>query len=119
MNEFPKLFIPGPTHVSDDVLEILSTPQIGPRPPEISTLISTIKEGLAKVLYTNNHIHLISHAATGLWEMGLTNSTKRGVLHAVNGAFSSKWSTIPEKCGLKSNTIDAIIFSLRVGAISM
>ena len=24
MNEFPKLFIPGPTHVSDDVLEILA-----------------------------------------------------------------------------------------------
>ena len=106
MNEFPKLFIPGPTHVSNDILEILSTPQIGHRTPEISILISDIKRGLKKVLYTDNHIHLVSHAATGLWEMGLTNSTQRGVLHTVNGAFSSKWSTIPEKCGIESESIE-------------
>ena len=106
MNEFPKLFIPGPTHVSNDILEILSTPQIGHRTPEISLLISYIKKGLKKVLYTDNHIHLISHAATGLWEMGLINCTQTGVLHAVNGAFSSKWSTIPEKCGLNSESIE-------------
>ena len=106
MNKFPKLFIPGPTHVSDNILNILSTPQIGHRTPEISVLISNIKKKLSKVLYTKNHIHLISHAATGLWEMGLTNSTKKGVLHAVNGAFSSKWSMVPEKCGLVSESIN-------------
>jgi len=105
MNKFPKLFIPGPTHVSEDILKILSTPQIGHRTPEISMLISDIKRGLKKVLYTDNHIHLISHAATGLWEMGITNCAQKGVLHAVNGAFSSKWSTVPGKCGLKSESI--------------
>ena len=106
MNKFPKLFIPGPTHVSNNILEVLSTPQIGHRTPEISVLISNIKQGLKKVLYTNNHIYLVSHAATGLWEMGIINCTKKGILHAVNGAFSSKWSTIPSKCGLKSESID-------------
>ena len=40
MKQFPKLFIPGPTHVSNDILEILSTPQIGHRTPEISELIN-------------------------------------------------------------------------------
>mgnify|MGYP001215426011 CR=1 FL=1 len=60
MKNFPKLFIPGPTHVSDDILDILSTPQIGHRTPEISKLISNITEGLEKVLYTNNHIYLVS-----------------------------------------------------------
>ena len=106
MNEFPKLFIPGPTHVSKDILEILSTPQIGHRTPEISTLIAYLKEGLSEVLYTDNHIHLISHAATGLWEMGLTNSVQKGVLHAVNGAFSSKWAMVPGRCGLHSESIE-------------
>ncbi len=106
MNKFPKLFIPGPTHVSNEILQILSTPQIGHRTPEISELICELKKGLREVLYTDNHIYLISHAATGLWEMGLTNSVQKGVLHAVNGAFSSKWSTIPEKCGLESESIE-------------
>tara|TARA_B100002052_G_scaffold37650_2_gene29825 strand:- start:3560 stop:4639 length:1080 start_codon:yes stop_codon:yes gene_type:complete len=106
MSKFPKLFIPGPTHVSDDILKVLSTPQIGHRTPEISDLILELKSGLKEVLYTDNKIYLISHAATGLWEMGLTNSVQKGVLHAVNGAFSSKWSTVPDKCGLKSKSID-------------
>jgi len=106
MSKFPKLFIPGPTHVSDNILEILSTPQIGHRTPEISNLISYLKKNLQEILYTENHIHLISHAATGLWEMGLINSVQKAVLHAVNGAFSSKWATIPGKCNLKSDSID-------------
>ena len=59
MKQFPKLFIPGPTHVSQDILETLSTPQIGHRTPEISKLISDITEDLKKVLYTKakNHLH--------------------------------------------------------------
>ena len=77
MKQFPKLFIPGPTHVSNDILEILSTPQIGHRTPEISELIKRITKRLKRVLYTDNHIYLISHAATGLWEMGLKNCTKK------------------------------------------
>ena len=76
MYKYPKLFIPGPTHVSDDILESLSEKQIGHRTPEISELIKYIIRGIQKILYTNNHIYLVSHAATGLWEMGLRNSVQ-------------------------------------------
>ena len=43
--KYPKLFIPGPTHVSDDVLQAMATPQIGHRTPEVSVLIQKIIEG--------------------------------------------------------------------------
>ena len=105
MKKFPKLFIPGPTHVSDDILDVLSTPQIGHRTPEISELIQELTEGIQRVLYTSNHVYLVSHAATGLWEMGVKNSCLKGVLHAVNGAFSSKWATVSGKCGIKTQSI--------------
>ena len=39
MNSYPKLFIPGPTHVPESVMRALSTPQIGHRTEEISNLI--------------------------------------------------------------------------------
>ena len=39
MNSFPKLFIPGPTFVPDDVMKSMNTPQIGHRTPEFSELI--------------------------------------------------------------------------------
>jgi len=106
MKNFPKLFIPGPTHVSDDILKILSTPQIGHRTPEISELIKDLTKGLQEILYTKNHIYLISHPATGLWEMGIKNCTKKSILHAVNGAFSSKWSIVSDKCGFKTHAIN-------------
>ena len=68
--------------------DTFSTPQIGHRTPEISELIDCLIKGIQKVLYTKNHIYLVSHAATGLWEMGTKNSVKKGVLHCSNGAFS-------------------------------
>jgi len=106
VSKFPKLFIPGPTHVSDDILDTLSTPQIGHRTPEISELIDYLVKGIQKVLYTKNHIYLVSHAATGLWEMGTKNSVNKGVLHCINGAFSSKWFLSSQKSGFNTDAID-------------
>ena len=106
MSKYPKLFIPGPTHVSDEILNSLSTPQIGHRTPEISNLIDYLINGIQKLLYTNNHIYLVSHAATGLWEMGTRNSVKKGILHCSNGAFSSKWAHASDKSGLNTKVIE-------------
>jgi len=106
LSDFPKLFIPGPTYVSEDILDSLSTPQIGHRTPEISELIDYLVKGVQDVLYTKNDIYLVSHAATGLWEMGIRNSVKKGVLHAVNGAFSSKWALSSELSGFHTKRID-------------
>jgi len=106
VSDFPKLFIPGPTHVSKEILNVLSTPQIGHRTPEISDLINELVAGVKKVLYTKNNVYLVSHAATGLWEMGTKNSVQKGVLHCVNGAFSSKWFLSSERSGFTADKIE-------------
>ena len=104
--KYPKLFIPGPTHVSEDVLQAVAHPQIGHRTPEISDLIKEIREGVQDLLYTKNKILLTSNPATALWEMGIINSVSKGILHAVNGAFSTKWAFVSEKCNKYSEIID-------------
>ena len=106
MNNPPKLFIPGPTEVTKDVLESFSKAQIGHRTPEFSELMKSIVIGIQKVLYTNNRIYLASNPATALWEMSVINSVKKGVLHAVNGAFSNKWVSVSNSLGLKNKKID-------------
>ena len=106
MTEFPKLFIPGPTYVPEHVMKNFSLPQIGHRTAELSALIETIVEGIQKILYTNNHIYTVSHAATGLWEMGIRNSVKHGILHSVNGAFSAKWASMSKECGCNTGILD-------------
>ena len=65
MLEFPKLFIPGPTYVSDEILKVLSTPQIGHRTPEISKLIQEITLGIKKVLYTKIYPDIPNEAHPG------------------------------------------------------
>ena len=94
--KYPKLFIPGPTHVSQDVLQAMAHPQIGHRTPE----------GIQEVLYTDNKILLTSNPATALWEMGIVNSVSKGILHAVNGSFSNKWALVSEKCNHYKEIID-------------
>ncbi|MBI45245.1 MAG: aminotransferase [Candidatus Marinimicrobia bacterium] len=106
LQKSPKLFIPGPTHVSETIMDVFSTKQIGHRTPEISDLISFIVKGIQNILYTKNHIYLASHAATGLWEMATKNSVKKSVLHAVNGAFSSKWALSSEQLEYDVKRID-------------
>ena len=106
MDSYPKLFIPGPTYVPEHVMQSLTSPQIGHRTPEFSELMSTVVQGIQKVLYTKNHVYLVSHAATGLWEMGIQNSVKKGVLHAVNGSFSSKWASVSKECGHESGVLE-------------
>ena len=101
-----KLFIPGPTHVPDDVLNSMAQNQIGHRTPEVSELIKEIKEGIKNLLYTENKILLTSNPATALWEMAIVNSVSSRILHTVNGAFSKKWANISDTCNFKSETIN-------------
>ena len=106
MSKYPKLFIPGPTHVSDEILEVFSKPQIGHRTPEISELICHITSGIQKILNTSNHIYLVSYPATGLWEMAIRNCVRKKVLHCVNGAFSKKWAHVSDCIGVDYDVLE-------------
>ena len=101
-----KLFIPGPTHVPNDILQAMGKNQIGHRTPEISNLINEIKKGVQSLLYTKNKILLTSNPATALWEMGIVNSVPKKILHAVNGAFSQKWSKVSSICNYNVEEIN-------------
>ena len=106
MDKTPKLFIPGPTYVPNHVMQGMTNPQIGHRAPEFSELMSSIVRGIQDVLYTKKNIFLVSHSATGLWEMGIRNSVKKSVLHSVNGSFSAKWSAVSKECGFNVKILE-------------
>ena len=38
--------------------------------------------------------------------MGVKNTVQKGVLHAVNGSFSSKWVTVSKECGYEVGILD-------------
>ncbi len=94
-----KLFIPGPTEVRREVLEELSRPQIGHRTQEFRELFASLKPGLKKIFSTQNDVLILTSSGSGFWEAASRCCARRKMLHAVNGAFSSKWADVSESCG--------------------
>jgi len=97
----PELWIPGPTQVRPELLEVLAEPMIGHRTAEMRALIHALDPHLVEVFGARadtHHVAVHSCTATGLMEMGLRAVGPR-VLSLVNGAFSERFAEIAESVG--------------------
>jgi aspartate aminotransferase-like enzyme len=99
----PRLFIPGPVQVYDDVLKELARPTLGHRLKEYEQLHSETIAMLKKVLFTEQHVFLSTSSASGIWEACIRNCVMpdETVLATSCGAFSEKWADVIEMCGRK------------------
>jgi predicted phosphoserine aminotransferase len=96
----PRLFIPGPTQVSDELLEALSTPQISPLSEEFRQLFRRVSDGLRELFGAGGFIVLLPTCSTGLMEAAVRNLTGRRCLNLCCGAFSERWHLITQSNGL-------------------
>jgi len=94
-----KLFIPGPTEVMPEILEVLSTPQIGHRSAECVELLIRLCDGLSPVFGTKRPALLESCPATALMEAGIRNLVPERSLHLRCGAFSDRWAKVAQSAG--------------------
>jgi len=88
---YPKLFIPGPVDVSQDVLDKLATTQIGHRSKTASEVQKSCTDGLKKLMYTDNVVILSTSSGSGLMEMGIRSLTKKRAAVFSVGAFGDRW----------------------------
>ena len=102
----PKLFIPGPTHVEQDVLDAMAQYPIGHRTSDYRELQSKVVSGIKECLYTNQSVLVSTSSATGLMEAGVRNLSNRKVANFVCGAFSKKQADITKICGLDQDVFD-------------
>jgi len=101
-----KLFIPGPTEVSDDVLEKMATPMIGHRTKDATALQKSISEKLQKVLYTESDILLSTSSGTGLMEGAIRCGTaKRAAVFSV-GSFGTRWYKMAVNNGVEADMFE-------------
>jgi len=91
---YKKLFIPGPTHVVDEILEAMSVPMIGHRDKLYSDLHGQVVTKLKKFLQTDGHIYLSTSSSTGMMEGAIRNCVNNKVLMTDCGAFSKRWAEI-------------------------
>ena len=90
---YEKLFIPGPTHVREEILQEMATPMISHRSKEYSDLQAAATSKVKKLLYTENVVLLFTSASSGVMEGAVRNCVREGrkVLCAINGAFGARW----------------------------
>jgi len=97
----PRLFIPGPVKVNEDVLQQLARPTLGHRGKEYSQLHGETVEMLKQILYTDQNVFLSTSSASGIWEAAIRNCVglDEVVLCTCCGAFSDKWADVARSCG--------------------
>jgi len=97
----PRLFIPGPVKVDEDVLQQLARPTLGHRGKEYAKLHGDTVSMLKQIFFTDQNIFLSTSSASGIWEAAIRNCVglDEVVLCTCCGAFSDKWADVATSCG--------------------
>ena len=103
----PRLFIPGPVKVDEDVLRQLARPTLGHRGKEYAQLHGETVDMLKKILFTDQNVFLSTSSASGIWEAAIRNcvAMDETVLCTMCGAFSDKWADVVRSCGRKTDEL--------------
>ncbi len=105
---YKKLFIPGPTHVRDEVLQEMARPMIGHRFKEYVALQAEATSKVQKLLYTEDVVFLFTSASSGVMEGAVRNCVRGGkkVLCTVNGAFGERWHEMVLANGIEADVVE-------------
>jgi aspartate aminotransferase-like enzyme len=103
---YKKLFIPGPTHVRDEVLQAQTAPMIGHRAKEYSDLQAEVTPKLQTLLYTQQRVYLFASSSSGVMEGSVRQAYKKRVLNTVCGAFSKRWHQMTVANGVPCDKLE-------------
>jgi len=103
---YKKLFIPGPTHVRDEILQAQTAPMLGHRDSLYSDLQRATTEKLQEVLYTKQRVFIFTSSGSGAMEASIRNCVGKKCLNTVCGAFSKRMRKITEANGKDNGVIE-------------
>ena len=103
---YKKLFIPGPTHVREKILQAQAAPMIGHRAKEYSDLQAAVTTKLQQLLYTQQRVYLYACSSTGMMEGSVRQASTRRILNTVCGAFSKRWFQMTAANGVPCDKVE-------------
>jgi aspartate aminotransferase-like enzyme len=103
---YKKLFIPGPTHVRDEILQAQTAPMIGHRTQEYSELQGEVTPKLQKLLYTQQRVYLYASSSSGVMEGSVRQASTKRMLNTVCGAFSKRWHQMTVANGVPCDKLE-------------
>ena len=103
---YKKLFIPGPTHVRDEILQAQAAPMLGHRSKDYANLQAEVTPKLQKMLYTQQRVYIFASSSTGVMEGAVRQASTKKVLNTVCGAFSKRWHEITVRNGIPCDKLE-------------
>lgn len=103
---YKKLFIPGPTHVREKILQAQAVPMIGHRAKEYSDLQAEVTPKLQQLLYTTQRVYMYTASSTGVMEGAVRQASVKRVLNTVCGDFSGRWHKMTIANGIPCDKIE-------------
>jgi aspartate aminotransferase-like enzyme len=103
---YKKLFIPGPTHVRDEILQAQAAPMIGHRSKDYSALQAEVTPKLQTLLYTQQRVYLFASSSSGVMEGSVRQASTKRMLNTVCGAFSKRWHQMTAANGVPCDKLE-------------
>ncbi|HUT15504.1 MAG TPA: alanine--glyoxylate aminotransferase family protein [Anaerolineae bacterium] len=103
---YKKLFIPGPTHVREKILQAQAAPMLGHRSKEYADLQAEVTPKLQQLLYTKQRVYLYACSSTGVMEGSVRQASTKRVLNTACGAFSKRWHQLTAANGIRCEKIE-------------
>ncbi len=102
-----RLYAPGPTPVSEDVLVEMAKPIWHHRTPAFEKVIAEVREGLKWLFQTKQEVLIFASSGTGAMEGSIVNTFSKGdrALVVDGGKFGERWWKIAKAYGLEYDVI--------------
>ncbi len=99
----PRLFTPGPTQISDEVVKAMAEPMKHHRSPEFKHFFADTSRLLQLFFKTKNDVLTLTSSGTGGMEGAVSNFLSRGdkVITVEAGKFGQRWGEISKAYGLE------------------
>jgi len=101
----PISFVPGPSHVKDDVLAAMATPPVPHRSDAFRQVVRRVQRGLGLLLGTGSPVFPVLGSATAAVELALRGVARSRVLVVANGSFGERMAAIAASLGLDVETL--------------
>jgi aspartate aminotransferase-like enzyme len=98
-------FVPGPSHVQDDVLAAMATPPVPHRSDAFRQVVRRVQRGLGLLLGTGSPVFPVLGSATAGVELALRGVARSRVLVVANGSFGERMAAIAAAIGLDVETL--------------
>ncbi len=101
----PRMFVPGPVDVADEVLQAQAAPMLPHRSKDFEAIYRRASEKAQQLFYTQYRVFLTASSGTGLQEAAIRNFVNKRVLSVVNGAFADRWYEVAVSNGKEAEKL--------------